>query len=114
MTRQHDEDANEAADQAHGRMAERILSTSGTMVGVCATLIGLVKLTEARRGLTHIDEFAGVTAVLFVFCALLAYLALRSRRPAWRARLESIADVLFLIGLAILAVLGIMFGFDVV
>lgn len=103
-----------AEDEAHGRMAERILSTSGTMVGVCATLIGLVKLTEARRGLSHIDEFAGVTAVLFVFCALLAYLALRSKRPQWRARLEATADILFLIGLAVLATLGILFGFDVV
>ena len=104
---------SKADDEAHGRMAERILSTSGTMVGVCATLIGLVKLTEARRGLSHIDELAGVTAVLFVFCALLAYLALRSKTPAWRARLEATADVLFLIGLAVLAILGILFGFDV-
>jgi hypothetical protein len=103
-----------AEDEAHGRMAERILSTSGTMVGVCATLIGLVKLTEVRRGLSHIDELAGVTAVLFVFCALLAYLALRSKRPAWRARLEAAADLLFLIGLAALATLGVLFAFDVI
>lgn len=103
-----------AKDEAHGRMAERILSTSGTMVGVCATLIGLVKLTEVRRGLSHIDELAGVTAVGFVFCALLAYLALRSKRPEWRARLEGTADVLFLIGLAFLALLGLLFGFDVI
>jgi magnesium-transporting ATPase (P-type) len=101
-------------DEAHGRMAERILSTSGTMVGVCATMIGLVKLTEVRRGLSHIDELAGVTAVLFVFCALLAYLALRSRRPLWRARLEATADLMFLIGLAALAVLGVLFAFDVI
>lgn len=108
------ESRNRAEDEAHGRMAERILSTSGTMVGVCATLIGLVKINEVRRGLSRIDEMAGVTAVLFVFCALLAYLALRSKQPRWRARLEATADILFLIGLAILAVLGVLFGFDVI
>lgn len=109
-----DQDTTNAENEAHGRMAERILSTSGTMVGVCATLIGLVKLTEVRRGLSHIDELAGVTAVGFVFCALLSYLALRSRRPAWRARLEKTADLLFLVGLAALALLGLLFGFDVI
>ena len=31
-------------------LASHILPVSGTMIGVCATLIGLVKLAEAKHG----------------------------------------------------------------
>jgi len=102
-------------DDAVGRLAERILSTSGTMVGVCATLIGLVKLTESRRGLSHVDEYAGITAVAFVLSALLSYLALRTRSTSkWRGRLEAAADTVFLGALGALALIGVMFAFDLV
>jgi len=39
-------------------LASHILPVSGTMIGVCATPIGLVKLAESKHGSSHADEYA--------------------------------------------------------
>ena len=41
-------------------LASHILPVSGTMIGVCATLIGLVKLASQRHGPSHVDEYAAI------------------------------------------------------
>ena len=98
-----------------GRLAERVMSASSGMVGACATLIGLVKLAEPGHGFTHVDEYAGFTAVGFVVSALLAYLALRSRRrPALQQRLETAADLIFLAAMVALAGIGLLFAYDLI
>jgi len=98
-----------------GALPERILYNCGTMVGVCATLIGLVKVSEPHRGATHIDEYAGLTAVIFVLSAMAAYLSLRAPvRKSIHERLENAADLLFICGLTALAVIGLLFAYDLV
>ena len=64
------DDANRSQPRTDDQLQERILSTSGTMEGVCATLIGLVKVLEHGRPLSHVDEYTGCTAVIFVLSAL--------------------------------------------
>lgn len=104
----------EAAED-RGRLAERVMQSSSGMVGACATLIGLVKLSEPRHGLSHVDEAAGITAVAFVLSALLAYLALRSKNlPRLNARLETAADLLFLGAMVALAAIGVTFAYDLI
>ena len=91
------------------------MSASSGMVGACATLIGLVKLTEPGHGITHVDEYAGFAAVGFVISALLAYLALRSRRrPVLQLRLETAADMVFLASMVALAGIGLLFAYDLI
>jgi hypothetical protein len=51
-------------------LASHILPVSGTMIGVCVTLIGLVKLADARHGSSHVDEYAAMAAVTFLASAL--------------------------------------------
>lgn len=105
----------DAEAEERGRLAERVMASSSGMVGACATLIGLVKLTEPRSRLTRVDEYAGFTAVAFVISALLAYLALRSRRrPVLQQRLETVADVLFLVAMVALAGIGLLFAYDLI
>ena len=41
-------------------LASHILPTSATMIGVCATLIGLIKLAEEKLGSSHVDEYAAL------------------------------------------------------
>jgi hypothetical protein len=107
--------ATDSEAEERGRVAERVMSASSGMVGACATLIGLVKLVEPGRGLTHVDEYAGVTAVAFVVSALLAYLALRPRRrPGVQKRLETAADVVFLTAMVALAGIGLLFAYDLI
>ncbi len=97
------------------QLQERILSTSGGMVGVCATLIGLVKVVETTQALSHVDQYAGCNAVLFAFSALFAYLAIRTPRLARSRRLfATAADLLFVIGLVILAGIALTFAYDLI
>ena len=60
-------------------LASHILPVSGTMIGVCTTLIGLVKLAEAKYGPSDVDEYAAIAAVTFLASALTSYL--RSAGP---------------------------------
>ena len=91
------------------------MSASSGMVGACATLIGLVKLTERGHGFTRVDEYAGFAAVGFVVSALLAYLALRSRRrKRLQQQLETAADIVFLASMVALAGIGLLFAYDLI
>src|SRR3981081_1937305 len=81
-------------------LASHILPVSGTMIGVCATLIGLVKLAEAKHGSSHVDEYAAMAAVRFLASALTSYLSIRySNRTKLSFRIEPCAASIFLCGL---------------
>jgi len=45
--------------KARRELSKHILPSSGTMIGVCATLIGLVKLAEAHIGPSRVDVHWG-------------------------------------------------------
>jgi len=40
------------------------------MIGVCTTLIGLVKLASTKHGVSHVDEYAALVAVTFLASAM--------------------------------------------
>ena len=68
-------------------LSQIILPTSATMIGVCATLIGLVKIVEGSTGTSQVDEYTDLVLVLFLFSAIISYLAIREmgsfgRRPS--------------------------------
>lgn len=96
-------------------LASHILPVSATMIGVCATLIGLVKLAEGKIGPSHVDEYAALTAVIFLASALASYLSIRfSDRPRLSARIEQIADLIFLIGLVGITLVATLFAYEVI
>lgn len=98
-----------------GRLPERIISNSGTMVGACATLIGLVKVVEHGQGPSRVDELAGGAALAFLLAALFAYLSLRTdERGGLHHRLEQVADGLFILGLIGLGLIAAGFGFELI
>ena len=51
-------------------LSSHILPVSGTMIGVCTTLIGLVKLASTKHGVSHVDEYAALVAVTFPASAM--------------------------------------------
>lgn len=96
-------------------LACHILPVSATMIGVCATLIGLVKLAEEKLGPSHVDEYAALTAVTFLASALASYLSIRySDRPRLSARIEQIADLIFLVGLVGITLVATLFAYEVI
>jgi hypothetical protein len=96
-------------------LASHILPVSGTMIGVCATLIGLVKLAESRHGSSHVDEYAAIAAVTFLTSALTSYLSIRwSDRTRLSVLIEQIADTIFLCGLVAITLVATLFAYEVI
>lgn len=96
-------------------LASHILPVSGTMIGVCATLIGLAKLAALKHGISHVDEYAAVVAVTFLASALTSYLSIRwSDRTQLSVRIEAIADTIFLCGLVGITLVATLFAYEVI
>jgi len=86
-----------------------IFTVSSAMVGVCLTVIGLIRVViTLGRADTIADDFLAADALLFLFSCLLSYWALRSRSVRRMHRLEKIADGIFIfamIGMVIICAL---------
>jgi hypothetical protein len=96
-------------------LASHILPVSGTMIGVCATLIGLVKLAEAKHGSSHVDEYAAMVAITFLASALTSYLSIRySDQTKLSFKIERMADVIFLAGLIGITLVATLFAYEVI
>jgi len=82
-----------------------IFTVSSAMVGVCLTVIGLIRVViTLGRADTLADDFLAVDALLFLVSCLLSYWALRARSVCRMHRLERVADAIFII-----AMIGMVF-----
>jgi hypothetical protein len=96
-------------------LSKHILPSSGTMIGVCATLIGLVKLAEAHIGPSRVDEYAALASLLFLASAIASYISIRHPdRLRLSERSEAIADQCFLAGLIGIAIITLFFAYEVI
>lgn len=93
-------------------LSHHILPNSATMVGVCITVISIVK--GMNPGLTNflIDKVLAVDSVLFMTSALLSFSSIRM--PESNQYLERWAEVLFLIGLVSMTLITVIFSFEIV
>lgn len=86
-------------------IAIHILSVSAAMVGVCLTVIGVIRVViTLRKADTFADDLLALDAILFLVAALSAYWALRTRSAQRMYRLERFADVVFLAALVLMVV----------
>jgi uncharacterized membrane protein len=77
-----------------------IFTVSSAMVGVCLTVIGLIRVViTLGRADTLADDLLAGDALLFLISCLLSYWALRSRRLRRMHRLEKIADGIFIVAM---------------
>ena len=96
-------------------LSRHILPSAGTMVGVCTTLIGLVKIVERQTGPSHVDEAAALTAILFLVSAIASYMSIRLEARSDRTvRLERCADICFVLGLVSLTMIAILFAYETI
>ncbi|HEY8609739.1 MAG TPA: hypothetical protein VIL69_00430 [Roseomonas sp.] len=101
------------AEAQPGELSRTILTNAGTMVGICTTLVGLVKILERQAGQTLADEIVGLIALVFLSSAVLSYLAIRNpHRPALNRWLERGADWAFVMGLLAIGGLTLLFAYD--
>ncbi len=83
-------------------IAIHILSVSAGMVGVCLTVIGLIRVVITLRNAdTFADDLLAFDAILFLVACLSSYWALRTRSAQRMYRLERFADVVFLLALVL-------------
>ena len=86
-------------------LSAHILPTSATMIGVCMTVLSIGHLGSGGQWRLVADKLLAVDALVFLVSALLSFIAMRSSRSG--ATYETRAEVVFIAGLALLA-LGAM------
>jgi len=100
---------------ARDRLANHILPNSATMIGVCLTTVGLVKIAEPHIGPSRVDVYCSLSAVIFLASALCSYMALRfETMERTSATLERIADNCFMAGLFAITVVTMLFAYEVI
>ena len=94
-------------------LAVHIVSLSAGLVGVCLTVIGLIRLAlHVKDGSSPADNILAGDAVLFLVTCMLAYASLRTRRRARRRALERLADVCFLLALSVMTLVCTVVAFE--
>jgi uncharacterized membrane protein YqjE len=77
-----------------------IFTVSSAMVGVCLTVIGLIRVViTLGKADTLTDDFLAGDALLFLISCLLSYWALRSRSIRRMHRIERVADAIFIVAM---------------
>ena len=80
-----------------------IFTVSAAMVGVCLTVIGLLRVVISVRKIDTIaDDLLAADAVLFLISCLSSYWALRTRSLRRMHRVERFADGVFLLALLLM------------
>ena len=87
-----------------------IFTVSSAMVGVCLTVIGLIRVViTLGKNDTLADDLLAADALLFLVACLLSYWALRTRSVRRMHRMERIADAIFILAMILMtAVCGVI------
>ena len=92
-------------------ISRHILPTSATMVGVCITVISIVRVMEVHGAIsTVIDDIVAVDSAMFLIATILSYVSIRS--PRLGRRVERCADLVFIAGLAVMVVASFLLAWQ--
>lgn len=106
-------DSDEPAQHRRDDICGHIFTTSATLVGVCITVIGMLRLVRRLRGVTTAaDIMLSVDALGFLAACVVAYAALRTGSVARRRRIERYADGIFLLALALMTAICALVAFE--
>jgi hypothetical protein len=92
------------------RLADHILPSSATMIGVCMTVISLAHLIPKQNISRHVNEMLAFDSLLFLSSAMLSYFSLR--HPNGAEKFERLADVIFLVAISLMVVVGFIVSFE--
>jgi amino acid transporter len=83
-----------------------IFTVSSAMVGVCLTVIGLIRVVITfGKADTVADDLLAADAFLFLLSCLISYFALRTRSKRRMHRRERIADSIFILAMILMVVI---------
>ena len=94
------------SNHLHEDLCVHLFTVSAGMVGVCLTVIGLIRVViTVGKVDTLADDLLAVDALLFVLSCFTAYWALRARPKQRMRRLERIADTSFLLAMMLMTII---------
>lgn len=92
-----------------------IFTVSATLVGVCLTVIGIMRHLGGARVSHYGQELLALDAFLFLGCCILSYAALKRRNHLNRKNLvTSIADYLFISALSLMAAICGLIVYEII
>jgi O-antigen ligase len=90
--------------------APHILSASANLLGICFLLLTSLKFF-GKANETILDEITFIAIVLYMSSCLLSFLSIRKPNGG---KLEKIADLIFMAGLAVLFITATLFTFNII
>jgi uncharacterized membrane protein len=91
---------------------EHIMSQSPAKVGICLTLLGLLRVVEGVTKVTHLtDEMLAVTAIGFLSAGLSSYFAVKERDPKRKNRLDILSHRIFVLSIGALGAICAIVAF---
>ncbi len=93
-------------------LSGHILPTSGAMLGVCMTVISIVKLSQGERGMTSwVDDLLALDALIFLGSSIFSYLSIRSNSK--KIYFEDIADKVFMLALILMGAAVVLLTYEI-
>ncbi len=102
---------NKAMTPKQENVTQHILPTSATMVGVCMTVISIVKVLHIGSTGTWIDKLLAFDSLTFLASAAFSYVSMRNGNLE---RFEKYADITFMVGLMGMTICALLFAFELI
>ena len=94
-------------ESLHLEITDHIFANSPTMLALCLTMVGLIKIYTALHRITTLtDDFLMLGLSAFLLATIFSYLALRSSARKRKILFARLADSMFLSGLSIAAIVA--------
>jgi len=102
------------ANEIKSNLSQHILPNSSMMIGVCMTVISIIKLIGLHNGQHRIAELLAINSLIFMASAVLSYFSMRNESMHRSSvAMEKIADIAFMIGLAIMTTAGFLLAYEI-
>ena len=88
-------------------IADHVFNGSITMSGVCVTIIAFFRVMKIGI-VTYADEILSLNTFIFLASAMFSYISLRNENSNLS---ETIADILFFIGMLSMLIVGVIIVF---
>ena len=92
-----------------------VFTVSATLVGVCLTVIGIMRHLVGVRASHYGQQLIAIDAFMFLICCILSYASLKIHNNLIRKNLlRAISDYLFITALSLMAVICGLIVYEVV
>src|ERR1041385_2433145 len=103
------DDPRDAITEHRIQILMRLLSTSGTLAGLCLTGLGVFHLlVKSEPGNRAADVILALDSLVFIAATVACFVALRFRHAPWIRPFANMVELLFLAGLVGMLPFGVM------